>query len=128
MSELALAFAICAVWDTAIEAESGDVDRVRSLQERLHQWREAIDLSGVGCLQLKLDELLHADPEKEQEFIRYLNLAREKLQKLGDQVPGEYLRRIEGMPKYNYEGGAHTTGLTDVIERLRTLILDDGSA
>jgi hypothetical protein len=57
---------------------------------------------GVGCTDLGLDQLLHRDKEKEEEFLSFVKLARNRLASFPDKIPPEYVDKVfvAGMSEY----------------------------
>jgi hypothetical protein len=49
---------------------------------------------GVGCTNLALDRLLQGDPNKEAEFLGFVNLVRVRLLEFGKEVPSEYVNQV----------------------------------
>ncbi len=59
---------------------------------------------GVGCTDLGLDRILHGNPDKEIEFLSFVNFARNQLDDFGGKLPVEYVDKVIAIYEPDYRG------------------------
>ncbi len=78
-----------------------DIARFTKLDE---EWHERATKSGVGCVDLRLEQILEENPERESEFLGFIDAVHQTLHAFGDTVPSEYVDRVIARGIREYKG------------------------
>jgi len=84
----------------ANEIESCNLDRAasESLSRRLQAWVSEIEESGVGCIDIRLDDSL-SDTRAVEQTLKLLDAVETTIRGFGDTVPRSFFRKAVG-PEY----------------------------
>ena len=116
-----MACVIAVAWYEALECLKGDSEKAEILTKRLSDWRNAVNACGNGLLDPHFDRVLGGDMAKEDEFLKFIELAKTKLRSFGTAVPAEYLEKVLAIDGLPYEGGLVEKDVA-ILDKLRGLI------
>jgi hypothetical protein len=78
-------------------AEPPALQPTENIKAILDSWGTMIDVYGSGTASINFNEFVHTDEDRNC-LLKLIELARQKVQRFGPVVPGDYLNRITDAP------------------------------